>query len=122
MLNLDTHIVVHMFGGHLTRAERELLANEPLGISAIVLWEIARLHELNKISVGLEHAGFCRLLDHLHVWDIDREVCRAMVRDLDFESDPADELIAATSIVHRVPLVTRDEKILRSRVVPFPRS
>jgi PIN domain nuclease of toxin-antitoxin system len=55
------------------------------------------------------------------VWDIDREVCRAMVRDLDFESDPAGELIAATSIVHRVPLVTRDEKILRSRMVPFPR-
>ena len=122
MLNLDTHIVVHMFGGELTRAERKLLANEPLGISAIVLWEIARLHELNKISVGLEHAGFCRLLYHLHVWDIDLEVCRAMVRDLDFESDPADELIAATSIVHRVPLVTRDKKILRSRVVPFPRS
>jgi PIN domain nuclease of toxin-antitoxin system len=40
---------------------------------------------------------------------------------LDFSSDPADELVAATSIVHRVPLVTRDARILRSQIVPFAR-
>ncbi|MHB8421047.1 MAG: hypothetical protein ACYDCL_23495, partial [Myxococcales bacterium] len=39
--------------------------------------------------------------------------------ELDFRSDPADELIAATSIVHRVPLVTRDRRIRRSRKVRF---
>lgn len=37
--------------------------------------------------------------------------------ELDFASDPADELIAATSIVHRIPLVTRDKKIRRSKLV-----
>ena len=120
MLNLDTHVVIYMFSGELTGREQALLAGEPLGISSIVLWEIARLRELGRISVGLEHAGFCRLLDRLHVWEIDQDVCRTMVRDLDFESDPADELIAATSIVHRAPLVTRDRKMLGSRVVPFP--
>jgi PIN domain nuclease of toxin-antitoxin system len=120
MLNLDTHIVVHMLAGKLTRSEKALLRHEPLGISSIVLWEIARLHELGKISVGLENAEFRRLLSALHVWEIDMEVCRAMVQELDFEGDPADELIAATSIVHRAPLVTRDAKILGSQVVPFP--
>jgi PIN domain nuclease of toxin-antitoxin system len=39
--------------------------------------------------------------------------------ELDFQSDPADEIIASTSIVHRVPLVTRDERIIRSKLVPF---
>lgn len=120
MLNLDTHIVIHMFAGGLSRAERSLLAHEPLGISSIVFWEIARLHERGRINAGLDHPGFAKLLDELHVWEIDRAICRAMVEDLDFESDPADELIAATSIVHRVPLVTRDERILKSKVVPFP--
>jgi PIN domain nuclease of toxin-antitoxin system len=38
---------------------------------------------------------------------------------LDFASDPADELIAATSVVERIPLLTRDQKILKSRMVPL---
>jgi len=39
-----------------------------------------------------------------------REVC-LNIAALDFVSDPADELIAATSLTYRVPLVTRDERI-----------
>lgn len=41
---------------------------------------------------------------------------------LDLRSDPADvadELIAATSIVHGVPLLTRDARWLASRLVPL---
>ena len=30
-----------------------------------------------------------------------------------------DEIIAATSVVHRVPLLTRDKRILKSKVVPM---
>jgi PIN domain nuclease of toxin-antitoxin system len=37
------------------------------------------------------------------------------------ENDPADELIAATSLVHRVPLLTRDRKLLKAKVVPIAR-
>ena len=29
-----------------------------------------------------------------------------------------DEIIAATSVIHRIPLVTRDRKIRKSKVVP----
>jgi len=46
------------------------------------------------------------------------EVCRTSC-ELDFRGDPADELIAATSVVHQVPLVTRDRKIRASRLVPL---
>jgi PIN domain nuclease of toxin-antitoxin system len=55
------------------------------------------------------------------LWEITPEICTAMLQ-LDFESDPADELIAATSLAYRVPLVIRDEKILRSKVVPLLRA
>lgn len=41
------------------------------------------------------------------------------MRQLDFSSDPADELIAATSIAHNVPLLTRDTRMLKSQVVPL---
>jgi len=46
------------------------------------------------------------------------EIC-ARMRTLDFRSDPADELICATSMVYEVPLLTRDEKIRKSSVVPL---
>jgi PIN domain nuclease of toxin-antitoxin system len=45
-------------------------------------------------------------------------VCRA-IQELDFRGDPADEIIAATSLVHRVRLVTRDRAIRRSSRVPL---
>ena len=48
-----------------------------------------------------------RPLSRLHVWPIDLTIARASTR-LDFSSDPADEIIAATSVVHSVPLLTRD--------------
>ena len=54
----------------------------------------------------------------MHVWPLDLDVARTATR-LDFRSDPADELIAATSVVHGVPLLTRDARIRRSKVVPL---
>jgi PIN domain nuclease of toxin-antitoxin system len=38
---------------------------------------------------------------------------------LDVKGDPADELIAATSVVHQLPLVTRDRALRRSKQVPL---
>ena len=38
-------------------------------------------------------------------------------RRLDFRSDPADEIIAATSIVHDLPLLTRDARIRGSKLL-----
>jgi PIN domain nuclease of toxin-antitoxin system len=48
------------------------------------------------------------------------EICRTSCR-LDAAGDPADELIAAASVVHNVPLLTRDRRLLRSRQVPLAR-
>jgi predicted nucleic acid-binding protein len=45
-------------------------------------------------------------------------VCVQSTR-LDFRGDSADEIIAATSVVHNVPLLTRDRQIRRSKLVPF---
>jgi len=118
MLNLDTHILLHGLAGSLSAREATLLRREPWSISAIVLWEIAKLAELGRIEVDLDAPALTRALSRLHVWPLDLPVCRA-IRMLDVGGDPADELIAATSVVHRVPLVTRDRKLRRSKVVPL---
>lgn len=118
MLNLDTHILLGALADEVTRREREMLAREPWSVAAIVLWEIGKLAELGRIAVDLDDAELTRTLARVHVWPLTLDVCRA-IRTLDFRGDPADELIAATSVVHRIPLVTRDARIRRSKRVPL---
>jgi len=120
MLNLDTHILIHALAGNITPRERKLLTNDEWGISAIVIWEISKLAQLGRIQLDIDDPALTRLLAGIHTWPITIDVCRA-IRKLDFRSDPADEIIAATSIVHRVPLMTRDGKITKSKVVPLAR-
>lgn len=120
MLNLDTHMLLFALDGSLRPGERTLLTAEPWGISAIVLWELAKLAQLGRIAIDVRSPEFANIFTRIHVWPLDMAICQKST-ELDFASDPADELIAATSIVHRIPLVTRDKKIRRSKLVPFAR-
>lgn len=120
MLNLDTHVFLFALAGELRRAEADLLRTEQWSMSAICLWEIAKLVEIGRVALDLDDVEFVRAVSRVHIWPLTMEVCRA-VRDLDFDSDPADELIAATSLVHNVPLLTRDGKLRRSKVIPHAR-
>jgi PIN domain nuclease of toxin-antitoxin system len=118
MLNVDTHVLLCAVAGTLRPRETRLLRNQPWSISAIVLWEIAKLAQLGRIAVDLDDPEVVRVLSRLHVWPLTREVARTSTR-LDVHGDPADELIAATSVVHKVPLLTRDRVLLGSKLVPL---
>ncbi len=118
MLNLDTHVLLHAVGGKLTAREERLLRADRWSISGIVLWEIAKLSQLKRIEIDLDDPEVSRVLAAVHVWPITVEVARTSTR-LDVRVDPADELIAATSLVHNVALVTRDRKLLSSKLVPL---
>jgi PIN domain nuclease of toxin-antitoxin system len=120
MLNLDTHVLLYALAGESDPDEAALLSREPWSIAAIVLWEIAKLAELGRIQIDLDDPELIRTLARIHVWPLTLDVCRA-IRTLDFRGDPADELIAATSLVHGVPLLTRDRRIRASRRVPLVR-
>jgi PIN domain nuclease of toxin-antitoxin system len=114
--NVDTHILVAALAGDLSRRELNVLSEDRWGISAIVLWELAMLIQRRRIELETDYVE--SILPVIHVWPIDFQVALQSTQ-LDFSGDPADELIAATSIVHGVPLLTRDKKILRSRLVLF---
>lgn len=120
MLNLDTHVLLYAVTGALRPRERRLLSADRWSISAIVLWEMAKLAQLGRIAVDLDDPQVVRVLARVHVWPFTREIARASTR-LDVRGDPADELIAATSVVQQVPLVTRDRALLRSKLVPLAR-
>ena len=118
MLNLDTHILIFAVSGDLRPAEQALLSQNRWSVSAIVFWELAKLVQLGRLDMDLDDRDVVRTLSRLHVWPIDLAVARASTQ-LDFRSDPADELIAATSVVHDIPLLTRDHVMRRSKVVPM---
>ena len=116
MLNLDTHILLFALAGELTKKEQALLSAQPWSIASIVLWEIGKLAELGRIEVDLDDRELRRILSRLNIWPLTWEICRC-IRGLRLRVDPADEIIAATSVVHKIPLVTRDRRLRRSRRV-----
>ena len=118
MLNLDTHILVYALAGSLKDKERRLLSSDSWSISAIVLWELAKLLKLGRVELDIQSPEFEHALARIHVWPLDLTVCRT-IAELDFRGDPADEIIAATSVVHNAPLLTRDRQILKSARVPL---
>jgi PIN domain nuclease of toxin-antitoxin system len=120
MLNLDTHVLLYAVTGALRPREKRVLSTNQWSVSAIVLWEIAKLAQLKRILVDLDDVEVVRVLARVHVWPLTREIARASTH-LDIRGDPADELIAATSVVQRIPLLTRDRALLRSKSVPLAR-
>jgi PIN domain nuclease of toxin-antitoxin system len=117
MLNLDTHILIKAFDGSLTPHERNVLTADPeWSISAIVLWEITNLHQLGRVAYGLDNEALAAAVDRVQIWPITRQVCLKL-RALDFQSDPVDEIIAATSLMHEIRLLTRDSRIRKSKIV-----
>jgi PIN domain nuclease of toxin-antitoxin system len=121
MLNLDTHILVALLSADVSAAEAELLISQPLAISDIVLWELAKLVELRRLEFALDDVDFRAFLRSCTIFPITIEIARKST-ELDFKSDPADQIIAATSVVEGIPLMTRDRRILKSKLVPFPGS
>lgn len=121
MLNLDTHILLHAMAGSVKSREQKLLLSDRWGISAIVLWELGKLQQLGRIELDLHDPDVERFLANIYVWPLTLEIVRA-IPTLDFHADPADEIIAATSVVHHAPLLTRDRRLLRSSVVPLAKT
>jgi PIN domain nuclease of toxin-antitoxin system len=117
MVLLDTHILVDAVNDDLRRVEIRVL-HDAWSISDIVLWELGHLERQGRIAPVLRTPAFSRALRRIDVIPIDEQIVLA-IRQLDFRSDPADEIIAATSLVHGIPLLTRDGRILSSKVVPL---
>ncbi len=118
MLNLDTHILIRFLQEELDSHEHHRIVSEGAGISDIVLWELAKLRQKGRTDLDIESDLFRSFLRSLAVFPITLEIAKASTQ-LDFASDPADEIIAATSIVEKIPLLTRDRRIRKSRMVPL---
>lgn len=97
--------------------------DEEFGVAAITLWEIAKLVELRRVEFrdaidvvlrGLEQHPLIRIIR------LDAYVAResTMLGASMQKADPADQLIVATARVHGLTLVTSDDRIRKSGLVP----
>lgn len=111
-------MLVALMTGDVSQEEHQCAVNQRLAISDIVLWEIAELIQRGRLIMRLDSPGFRSWLRSLTILPITLEIAR-MSTQLDFSSDPADEIIAATSVVENLPLLTRDRRIRTSRKVPL---
>ena len=119
MIILDTHVLIWLLLnddriGEQTRGViRNAWAESDVAVSAITFWEVAMLHEKERLSLladieswraGLLDSGLIEIA-------VDGRVGIRAAELEDFHADPADRVIVATTLEgHR--LVTADRRIL----------
>ena len=126
-LLLDTHIVVRALyePKKLSREQRQILDDalqrgECLGVCAFSLIEIVLLAEARqRLNVRLDQL-FHELDTNpaIRIIPLTTDVGREMAALGDALRDPADRAIVATARVHRLRLLTADQRIIESDLVP----
>ena len=128
MILLDTHVVLWLAfeDAKISRKARAAIeearkSGEGVAISDISLLEIASLERKNRITLGSTLEAFLiEIESRFVVFPISARVCvRAMRFPAAYPNDPADRVIGATALINGISLVTADEGIRRSRVVPI---
>ena len=87
----------------------------------ISIWEISMLVKRKRIEVDETPANLVRLIlssRNYTIVNISPEIAELSVNLNDeINSDPADRLIAATSILKQAPVVTADKNLIRANIL-----
>ncbi len=129
-LLLDTHILLwwrqaetrRMRRGQVAALEKAERNGTPVAISAITLRELALAAARGRIVVGLPIAEWLEELEShpgVHILPITARIAASSVQlPAGFHSDPADQIIVATALVHGLRLLTLDDRIRAWGKVP----
>lgn len=124
MIILDTHVIIWdaLSPEKISEKAKESIshANQGDGIFLcdICLWEIAMLMKKKRINVETSYQSFIRLIldsNKYIIHGITAEVAELSVNfPKTINKDPADRIIAATSIHNNAPLLTADENLIKA--------
>lgn len=99
-----------------------LAAEQMLALSAMSIIEVAQKVAKGKLHCGMPVRDWTELAtppSQIKVLPLTSDIAlRAYEWPADFHGDPADRIIAATVVVHRLTLVTSDEKLLARADLP----
>jgi len=116
---LDTHAVLWIteFSPRLSPKVRTLAGKcdaEDFVVAAISLLEIARKARTGEIDLAPDPATWLEDLGHrFRVLPLTPRIAWRSVQLEWSHKDPADRLICATALEHKVPLITHDQEITR---------
>lgn len=115
MIHLDTHVVAWMYAGLLElipKQARQILENEELVISPIVVLELQYLHEIGRLAVdgGTLVSTLARDIQlRQSNTGFETVIIRALVET--WTRDPFDRIIVATARYEGARLLTKDAQI-----------
>ena len=124
MIVVDTHVIIwdalepKLLSKKAKNAINE--ANERDGIifCEISLWEIAMLIKKARISIDTSYQDFIKMVflsNKYQFKGITPEIAELSTSLPDeVNKDPADRIIAATSLIYKIPLVTTDKNLLNA--------
>lgn len=96
-------------------------SNSELIICDISFWEISMLIKRKRIEVDDTASGFINLLlqsRYFHIQEITPEIAELSVNlGPEINNDPADRLIAATSILMNAPVITADKNLIETTLL-----
>ncbi len=127
MILLDTHVVIWLAfePNKLSKRAKDVIRaarlQGGLAVAGITLLELAWLAENGRIETNLSVESFVRACaSKTTVLPITPEIAaRAVSLPASYPKDPQDRLIGATALVEGMDLVTHDQLIRKSGLVPI---
>ena len=127
MIVADTHIIIwnalkpEILSGKADKAISAANASDGIIFCEISLWEIAMLIHKGRLRMDIKYKEFIKL-----ILESNKYVFRGITPEIaelstnlfsDNNKDPADRIIAATSIIENAKLVTADKELRQSKKV-----
>jgi len=121
---VDTHVILWdaLKPELLSKNAKDAIkqANEKNGMifCEISLWEIAMLIKKARISIDTSYQDFIKLIFSSNKYQFQgitpkiAELSTLLPKEVN--NDPADRIIAATSLIYKIPLVTADSNLLNT--------